>query len=79
MQVRGLDFPSHDPRTYWSMSVNYATNTRGACHCKGIPIDVEFGLFTIPELGFYKKPEFFDPKDKAKLAMVCQDLATLQN
>jgi len=79
MQVRGLDFPSHDPRTCWSMSVSYATNTRGACHCKGIPVDVEFGLFTIPELGFHKRPKFFDPKDKAKLAIACQDLATLQN
>jgi len=79
VQVRGLDFPCHDPRISWSMAPNYATCTRGACHCKGLPGDVEFGLYTVPELGFPEKTEFFDPQDKAYLAAKCQDLSTLLN
>ena len=77
--VRGLDFPCHDPRISWSMGPNYATCTRGACHCKGLPGDVEFGLYTVPELGFPEKAEFFDAQDKAFLAVKCQDLSTLVN
>lgn len=79
VQVRGLDFPCHDPRISWSMAANYATCTRGACHCKGLPGDVEFGLYTVPELGFPEKTEFFDPQDKAYLAAKCQDFSTLLN
>lgn len=78
-QVRGLDFPCHDPRLAWSMVPNYATCTRGACHCKGNPVDLEFGLFTVPELGFPKQTKFFDPQDKADLAIKCQNLSTLLN
>ena len=78
-QVRGLDFPCHDPRLSWSMAPNYATCTRGACHCKGLPGDVEFGLYTVPELGFPRQTEFFDPHGKAYLAVKCQDLSTLLN
>jgi len=78
-QVRGLDFPCHDPRLAWSMVPNYATCTRGACHCKGIPVDLEFGLFTVPELGFPKQTKFFDPQDKADLAIKCQNFSTLLN
>lgn len=79
MQVRGLDFPCHDPRLSWSMAPNYATCTRGACHCKGLPGDVEFGLYTVPELGFPEKTEFFDAQGKAYLAVKCQDFSTLLN
>jgi len=75
MQVRGLDFPGHDPRLSWSMAPNYATCTRGACHCKGLPGDVEFGLYTVPELGFPEKTEFFDAQGKTYLAVKCQDLS----
>ncbi len=77
--VRGLDFPCHDPRLSWSMAPNYATCTRGACHCKGLPGDVEFGLYTVPELGFPEQTEFFDAQGKTYLAVKCQDFSTLLN
>ena len=79
MQVRGLDFPGHDPRLSWSMAPNYATCTRGACHCKGLPGDVEFGLYTVPELGFPEQTEFFNAQGKTYLAVKCQDFSTLLN
>ena len=79
VHVRGLDFPAHDPRACFSLAVNYATSPRGACHERGMPEDIECGLFVIPELGYTKQTEFFKFEGKAELAMKLQDFATLLN
>jgi aldehyde:ferredoxin oxidoreductase len=79
VHVRGLDFPAHDPRACWSLVSNYATGTRGACHLKGIPEDIECGVFTLPELGYPKQTQFFKADDKADLAAKLQDFTTLMN
>lgn len=79
VHVRGLDFPAHDPRACWSLVPNYATGTRGACHMKGVPEDIECGVFTLPELGYSKQTKFFEQKYKPDLAMKAQDFATLVN
>lgn len=79
VHARGLDFPAHDPRSCFSLAVNYATGTRGACHERGFPEDIEVGIFLLPELGFGEKPKFFDPGGKALLAMKMQDLAAVLN
>ncbi len=79
VHVRGLDFPAHDPRACWSLVPNYATCTRGACHLKGAPEDVECGVFTSPELGYPGQTRFFDPEDKADLTVKLQDFTTLVN
>ncbi len=34
-QVKGLEFPMHDPRTYQGGALAYAVGPRGACHLKG--------------------------------------------
>jgi aldehyde:ferredoxin oxidoreductase len=34
-QVKGLEFPMHDPRTYQGAALAYAVGPRGACHLKG--------------------------------------------
>ncbi len=79
VHVRGLDFPAHDPRACWSLVPNYATSTRGACHLKGIPEDIECGVFTLPELGYPKQTAFFELEDKPDLAIKLQDFTTLVN
>jgi aldehyde:ferredoxin oxidoreductase len=79
VHVRGLDFPAHDPRACWSLVPNYATSTRGACHMKGVPEDIECGVFTLPELGYPQQTRFFQSEDKADLAVKLQDFATLMN
>ena len=79
VHVRGLDFPAHDPRSCWSLAPNYMTGTRGACHLKGIPEDIECGVFTLPELGYPKQTDFFELKNKADLAVKLQDFSTLMN
>jgi aldehyde:ferredoxin oxidoreductase len=73
-QVKGLDFPAHDPRACWGLAPTYATGTRGACHMRGVEEDVEMGGFYIPEIGVTEElAEFFNAKGKASLAVKMQD------
>jgi len=52
--VKGLEFPAHDPRAYNGLALSYATSNRGACHLAGFTRPFEKEL-AIPELG-YDKP-----------------------
>lgn len=79
VHVKGLDFPAHDARSCFSLAINYATSTRGACHMRGVTEDVEIGLL-IPELGIVEGwTEFFSPENKAELALKLQDLSAWMN
>jgi len=78
--VKGLDIPAHDPRACWSLAPSYATCTRGACHFRGPCEDVEMGGFFIPEAGITKETTtFFEARNKALVAIKCQDLGALTN
>jgi len=78
--VKGLDIPAHDPRACWSLGPSYATSTRGACHFRGPCEDVEMGGFYIPEAGITKDTTtFFEARNKALVAIKCQDLGALTN
>ena len=80
VQVKGLDFPAHDPRACWGLAPTYMTGTRGACHVRGVEEDVEMGGFYIPEIGVTEElAEFFNSKGKAYLAVQMQDYAALLN
>ena len=43
LHVKGMEFPSYDPRGVWSMALAYATSCRGACHLKSWTLDAEYG------------------------------------
>lgn len=78
--VKGLEYPAHDPRTCWSLALNYATCTRGACHMRGVTEDVEMMGLVIPELGIDRTyTEFFSSKNKAELTIRLQDLGAWMN
>lgn len=77
VHVRGLDVPGHDPRLSYSLSVNYATGTRGACHYRGCPEETEIGGFLLPEYGVTKKPRFFEVEDKTRLAVIHQNFGAI--
>jgi len=42
LHVKGMEFPSYDPRGAWSMALAYATGCRGACHLKSWTLDAEY-------------------------------------
>ncbi|HHW19434.1 MAG TPA: aldehyde ferredoxin oxidoreductase family protein [Firmicutes bacterium] len=78
--VKGLDLPAHDARACWSLGLNYATSTRGACHMRGVTEDVEMGGFFIPELGIVKDwSKFFDWENKVELTVKLQDYCAWMN
>jgi len=76
--VKGLEFPMHDPRAFWSMGINYATGARGACHLEGLPFIVETGV-PMPEFGYNAKlnPRITD--GKALLAARMHNLMAVYN
>ena len=79
VEVKNLDFPAHDPRAYFSLAINYATGTRGACHLRGYPHIGEAGRLILPEIGLTKPPERFNMMGQARLAALFQDLAALHD
>jgi aldehyde:ferredoxin oxidoreductase len=80
VQVKGLDFPAHDPRACWGLVPTYVTGTRGACHLRGVEEDAEMSGFHIPEIGVTEEhAKFFNPEGKAHLAVKMQDYCALIN
>lgn len=79
VEVKNLDFPAHDPRTYFSLSINYATGTRGACHTRGYPHVAEIGAMLIPEIGLAEVPQKFQMEGQARLAALFQDIAAVHD
>ena len=63
LEVNGAVVPAHDPRAFFSMAVETATSTRGACHLHGFPEAIELGV-TFPEAG----PELSEPLDRFESA-----------
>ena len=78
VHVKNLDFPAHDPRAIFGLSINYATGTRGACHERGDPQSGALGL-AYPELGFPEPPENFDMDAAPRVAKAWQDASSLYN
>lgn len=82
VHVKGLDIPGHDPRAFFSLAVNYATGTRGACHLRGFPTAAPYtdnGAPLLPEMGITERFDRFNMKDSSRIAVIWQDLATLYN
>jgi len=78
IEVKGMEVPMHDPRAFFSMAVNYATGTRGACHVQGATYLNELALI-VPEYGLNYKQGRWDKKGKGLAAMVYQDLSAVIN
>jgi aldehyde:ferredoxin oxidoreductase len=73
IQVRGLDFPAHDPRAFYANAVAYATSARGACHLSSFAHAFQ-RVVTLPELGYPEPVNRQDVERTPKLVMVGQDL-----
>lgn len=73
IHVKGLEFPGHDPRAYFSQALSYATSNRGACHLAGFSHGLENSL-TIPDLGFHEPFDRFSEAGKAQMVVSMQNL-----
>jgi len=74
MQVKGLEFPMHDPRAFTCMGLVYATSNRGADHNKSDAYLVENGMGN-PDLGLTPGDRWGD--DKAQMVVISQDWRSL--
>ena len=69
----GLEFPLHDARAYMSLSVGYATSSRGACHLAGLSHAFE-RMLTLPEIGLSEVPDRMSIDNKGKLTALAQNV-----
>jgi aldehyde:ferredoxin oxidoreductase len=76
VHVKGLEFPAHDPRAYFSSGLSYATSNRGACHLAGLTHGLEGGL-TLPDLGFHEPFDRFSEDGKGAMVARMQNLMGL--
>jgi len=76
VHVKGLEFPAHDPRAYFSSAISYATSNRGACHLAGLTHALE-GSLAIPELGYDQPLDRFATAGKGIMAARMQNLMGL--
>ncbi len=78
VEVKGLEFPMHDPRAFWSSGLNYAAGARGACHLDALAFAVESGV-PLPEFGYNSKLSPYSADGKAELVHRMHDLMGLYN
>ncbi|MGA3112962.1 MAG: aldehyde ferredoxin oxidoreductase family protein [Syntrophobacteraceae bacterium] len=76
VQVKGLEYPMHDPRAYHSMALVYATAPRGADHNKSDAYQVDGGAGH-PDLGLDADDRWGD--EKAQMVVTSQNWRALSD
>lgn len=76
IQVKGMEFPGHDPRAYQSVALGYATSNRGACH-----LQAWSGIFenwaTLESIGLDKPFDRFSAEKKPEMTADLQNLMSM--
>lgn len=76
VEVKGLEFPMHDPRFSWGHALSYPTGNRGACHLSTLSHPFEIGV-AIPDLGYDEPYPGREREGKAQWVIHLQHLMTL--
>jgi len=84
LHTKGLDYPAHDPRSFFPAAINYATGVRGACHQRGFVTWHAGGTALLPEWGISQVYEtegntLHSMENAAEIAVKYQNWATLFN
>ena len=72
IHCKGLELPAHDPRTFSSLALGYATSNRGACHLQAFSHILERS-FTIPDLGLNNVLDKYFIEGKAEMVVKMQN------
>ncbi|MFH1584129.1 MAG: aldehyde ferredoxin oxidoreductase family protein [Actinomycetota bacterium] len=72
IHCKGLELPAHDPRTFSSLALAYATGNRGGCHLQALSHIMERS-FTIPELGYDNVLDKYSTEGKAEMVVKMQN------
>ncbi|MBT3361141.1 MAG: aldehyde ferredoxin oxidoreductase family protein [Rhodospirillales bacterium] len=78
VDVKGLEFPMHDPRFSWGHALGYATGARGACHLTSLAHAFEI-ILTLPEAGHDEVQEARNAEGKAQFVNDAQNLCVLRD
>lgn len=76
IEVKGVEFPMHDPRALHSLAVAYATSNRGACHRQAFSHGLEARM-SLPELGYDQPLDRFADLGKGTMTAKMQNLMEL--
>lgn len=77
MEVKGLEFPMHDPRGKNGLAITYATSNRGACHTFAVH-DTFFKVKDrIPEVGLIDVIDPYSMAGKAAFSKKAQEFYTI--
>jgi aldehyde:ferredoxin oxidoreductase len=81
LQMKGLEFPAHDPRISPTWSLRYATGSIGAAHMEPLQAEELEGIGILPgpcpELGYSTLLDRFEEKGKGIVVAKGQNLGTL--
>ena len=78
VEVKGLEFPMHDPRFSWGHALSYSTGNRGACHLTSLSHIFEIAV-ALPEMGYDSPPPGREAQGKAPWVIHLQNLMNLQD
>ncbi len=78
VEVKGLEFPMHDPRFSWGHAISYATGNRGACHLTSLAHAFEIAV-NFPEIGLDQPANGRERDGKAQLVVHLQNLMNLRD
>ncbi len=78
VEVKGLEFPMHDPRFSWGQALSYATGPRGACHLTALAHAFEI-ILTFPEAGYDEVQDGRKQEGKAQFVNDAQNLCVLRD
>jgi aldehyde:ferredoxin oxidoreductase len=79
IHVKGLEVAYHDPRSFVSMAVSYATAVRGGCHLEAASYWNGYGVH-LPDLGYPETLDRFKSGvDNARMAYDWQNYASVYN
>ena len=74
VDVKGLEMPMHDPRSFHGIGLAYATSNRGACHLQHMVHFVETDMTSYPEIGLDGGYDRLEDEGKAEMTINCEDL-----
>jgi aldehyde:ferredoxin oxidoreductase len=78
VEVKGLEFPMHDPRFSWGHALSYSTGNRGACHLTSLSHIFELAV-ALPEMGYETPPPGREAEGKVPWVIHLQNLMNLQD
>ena len=73
VQTKGMEYPLHDPRAFFSWAATYATSPRGGCHLHGMSSIYENKDNPLPEWGLTGNYPRQTDAEKGKIARLAQN------